>query len=57
MPELRLAIIRANTVSARLFAALGFRPIGEKVDRETGARGVLRELDLERPGYPLASAP
>jgi RimJ/RimL family protein N-acetyltransferase len=47
----------ANAASARLFAALGFTPIGEKVDHETGTRDVLRELDLGPPGHPSRSIP
>jgi len=47
----------ANAASARLFATLGFKPIGEKVDHETGTRDVLCELDLRTPRYPPRSPP
>lgn len=47
----------AHAASARLFVALGFMPIGEKVDHETGTRDVLRELDLGRPSHASRSIP
>ena len=47
----------ANMASARLFAALGFVPIGEKVDHETGTRDVLRELVVGHVHHPSRSAP
>ncbi len=48
-PELtaiRIAHNPGNLAAAALFASLGFRPIGEKVDAEDGTRDVLREADL-----------
>ena len=47
----------ANAASARLFAALGFTPIGEKVDRETGTRDVLREPVIGHIHHPSRSTP